>query len=241
MTKSKPLRIGSKMQNGTIYAGNSPDTGKPMYAMPADASVTYAFNEAQKYAQTLNACKEHGHNDWRVPTKNELNVRFNNRTAIGGFRCDNNQLTSLKGAPRTIGGLFSCDNNQLTSLEGAPQTVGGHFFCHNNRLTSLDHAPQSVSGDFWCFNNQLTSLEGSPTSFKALVSDLGEFSSWEAVPEKLRTSPETKARLEQERLDEDASRQTAMNNEVQAATVLQAPMKVSAPMKIRSPLKPVVR
>src|SRR5215469_1416613 len=27
----------------------------------------------------------HGHRDWRVPTKNELNVLFNNRAAIGGF------------------------------------------------------------------------------------------------------------------------------------------------------------
>jgi hypothetical protein len=27
-----------------------------------------------------------GHRDWRVPTKAELNVRFNNRAAIGGFK-----------------------------------------------------------------------------------------------------------------------------------------------------------
>jgi hypothetical protein len=76
---------GDKMPDGTVYAGISPDTGNAMYAMPADASVTYAFNEAQKYAQTINACKEHGHDDWRVPTKAELNMLFNNRAAIGGF------------------------------------------------------------------------------------------------------------------------------------------------------------
>ena len=73
---------GDKMPDGTLFAGISPDTNKPMYATPADASLTMKFNEAQKYAATLNA---HGHNDWRVPTRAELNVLFNNRAAIGGF------------------------------------------------------------------------------------------------------------------------------------------------------------
>ena len=27
----------------------------------------------------------HGHHDWRVPTKSELNMLFNNRAAFGGF------------------------------------------------------------------------------------------------------------------------------------------------------------
>jgi hypothetical protein len=53
-----------------------------MYATPADASLTMTFNEAQEYAAKLDA---HGHKDWRVPTKAELNVLFNNRAAIGGF------------------------------------------------------------------------------------------------------------------------------------------------------------
>lgn len=74
--------IGRRMPDGTIYAGVSPDTGKPMYTTPADASLTMTFNEAWEYAKNLDA---HGHQDWRVPTKGELNVLFNNRAAIGGF------------------------------------------------------------------------------------------------------------------------------------------------------------
>ena len=31
-------KIGDAMRDGSIYAGTSPDTGKPMYAMPKDAS-----------------------------------------------------------------------------------------------------------------------------------------------------------------------------------------------------------
>jgi len=75
-------KIGDKMPDGTVYAGISPDTNKPMYAPPADAPFTCTFNEARLYAAATPA---HGHHDWRVPTKGELNVLFNNRAAIGGF------------------------------------------------------------------------------------------------------------------------------------------------------------
>ena len=70
------------MPDGTVFAGISPATDKPMYVTPADASLTMKFKEAQKYAAKLDA---HGHQDWRVPTRAELNVLFNNRAAIGGF------------------------------------------------------------------------------------------------------------------------------------------------------------
>jgi len=72
---------GDKMPDGTIFAGVSPDTGKAMYATPADASLSMKFNKAREYAARLDA---HGHKDWRVPTKAELNVLFNNRAAIVG-------------------------------------------------------------------------------------------------------------------------------------------------------------
>ena len=89
-------------------------------------------------------------------------VRFGN--IIGDFDCDNNLLTSLRGAPQVVGGSFDCSENELTSLEEAPQSVGGAFFCSENELTSLEGAPQKVSGDFFCSYNELTSLEGAPQS-----------------------------------------------------------------------------
>jgi len=82
----------------------------------------------------------------------------------GVFYCRNNRLTSLEGAPQSVGGGFDCRSNQLTSLEGAPQSVGINFYCRNNLLTSLEGAPQSVGGSFYCENNLLTSLEGAPQS-----------------------------------------------------------------------------
>jgi hypothetical protein len=67
----------------------------------------------------------------------------------GHFFCSNNELTSLKGAPQTVGGDFSCSYNDLTSLEGAPQTVGGDFNCfYNYNLKSLEGAPRTVGVNF---------------------------------------------------------------------------------------------
>ena len=79
-----------------------------------------------------------------------------------GFRCYNNRLTSLVGAPQKVGGDFWCEDNQLTSLVGAPREVEWHFYCSDNRLTSLEGAPRKVGGSFACENNRLTSLEGAP-------------------------------------------------------------------------------
>jgi Protein of unknown function (DUF1566) len=70
------IAIGDEMEDGTIYAGISPDTHKPMYATPRDASGVYDFNQAAKYAKNLDA---NGNHDFHVPTKGELNVLFENR------------------------------------------------------------------------------------------------------------------------------------------------------------------
>src|ERR1017187_4547630 len=76
------LKMGGAMPDGSIYARTSPDSNKPMNPTPPDAPLAYTFNQAQKYAEKLDA---HGRKDWRVPTKGELNVLFQNRAAIGGF------------------------------------------------------------------------------------------------------------------------------------------------------------
>ena len=100
----------------------------------------------------------------------DFNCNENKLTSLEGapktvgrdFWCTRNKLTSLKGAPESVGGGFFCLTNKLTSLEGAPKTVGRHFWCGDNKLTSLKGAPQSVGGCFLCLTNKLTSLEGAP-------------------------------------------------------------------------------
>ncbi|MCE9506807.1 MAG: DUF1566 domain-containing protein [Alphaproteobacteria bacterium] len=69
-------KIGDRMEDGTIYAGISPDTNQPMYAAPVDASMSMDFNAAAKYAKDLDIG---GKRDFRVPTKAELNVLYQNR------------------------------------------------------------------------------------------------------------------------------------------------------------------
>jgi hypothetical protein len=73
---------GSVMADGTVYAGLSPETGQAFYAAAKDAPEVMTWGEAEEYARSSAA---HGHSDWRLPTLSELNVMFNNRTAIGGF------------------------------------------------------------------------------------------------------------------------------------------------------------
>ena len=103
--------------------------------------------------------------------------------AKDNFYCDNNQLTSLDGAPKTVKGNFLCRSNQITSLEGAPQTVGGFFYCANNQLTSLDGAPKTVKGSFLCADNQLTSLVGAPKTVKGNFNcDNNQLTSLEGAP-----------------------------------------------------------
>ena len=98
---------------------------------------------------------------------NELTSLVGAPKSVGGdFRCGGNELTTLVGAPQTVKGDFYCGNNQLTTLEGAPKTVGGYFNCGHNQLTSLEGAPQNVKESFRCYNNKLTSLEGAPKTIK---------------------------------------------------------------------------
>jgi hypothetical protein len=73
------MQIGDKMADGSIYAGMSPETYKPMYVMPEDAFLAIDFNQAAKYAEKLNAQNALSHNDWRVPTKEELNLLYKNK------------------------------------------------------------------------------------------------------------------------------------------------------------------
>jgi len=75
-------KIGDRVPDGAIYAGTSPETDEALYTTPWDAPRAYNWDSGSQYCADLLA---YGHHDWRVPTKDELNVLFQNRTAIGGF------------------------------------------------------------------------------------------------------------------------------------------------------------
>lgn len=76
------LVIGAKMPDGTVYAGISPDTKRPMYTTPRDEPLKMSWRKAMKTAKKKDFG---GHKDWRVPTQGELKVLFKNAAAIGAF------------------------------------------------------------------------------------------------------------------------------------------------------------
>ncbi len=79
----------------------------------------------------------------------------------GDFLCGDNQLTSLKGAPKAVKGNFDCSGNNLTSLSGGPEEVGGGYGCARNFLADLKSTPRVVAS-MDCSGNNLLTLAGAP-------------------------------------------------------------------------------
>ena len=99
--------------------------------------------------------------DWNDSTRTSLpDIRFGRVT--GYFQICDHLVTTLAGAPQTVGKYFNCSYNRLKNLVGAPQTVGGNFYCDRNHLTSLKGAPQKIEKDFHCHINDLVTLQGGP-------------------------------------------------------------------------------
>jgi hypothetical protein len=70
----------------------------------------------------------------------------------------NRGLSKLSLKFGMVSGNFYCQDNQLTSLEGAPEEVGVNFYWYYNQLTSLLGAPRKLGGGFYCINNPLPQL-----------------------------------------------------------------------------------
>lgn len=70
--------IGARMDDKTVYVGVSPDTGEQLFTTPWDAAIGLDFNAAAACVKAINKQKYLGHDDWRLPTKEELNVLYNN-------------------------------------------------------------------------------------------------------------------------------------------------------------------
>jgi hypothetical protein len=76
----------------------------------------------------------------------EISVKFGNVT--GYFNCGFNKLTSLVGAPQSVGGCFDCSYNKLTNFLNGLKSVGDDLICYNSQLVSLEGFPVSLGGFF---------------------------------------------------------------------------------------------
>lgn len=138
---------------------------------------------------------------------------------MGSFNCNDNNLTSLKGAP-AMADSFSCSANLLSSLEYAPLVVKESFYCaHNPYLETLRGAPFRCA-EFWCHGNpRLESLEHAPETGRTLQSDFGHFKTISEAPEHIRKSKATLAR--------------ELEEAVERNLVLGRAMTVSKPLSFR--------
>ncbi len=57
-------------------------------------------------------------------------------TVNGNFYCDECELVTLIGAPKSVKGSFDCSRNKIKSLYGAPSFVGGSFNCKQNPIVT---------------------------------------------------------------------------------------------------------
>jgi hypothetical protein len=93
--------------------------------------------------------------DLRVNTSGSVSVR-----ARGDHVFPKDQLPIKFGH---VAGDFDVVITGLTTLEGAPHTVGGTFMCGANKLTTLEHGPSKVGYMYVMGGNPLVSLAGFPT------------------------------------------------------------------------------
>jgi hypothetical protein len=115
--------------------------------------------------------------DLTVDVKNSVHLSWRQLDVIpiqfgiieGSFYCDNNELTTLKGAPKVIKLDFDCRNNYLTDLKGGPE-ITRDYNCPQNKLLSLKGSPKKVLGIFNCsYNDDLRSLKNGPKVVKNLA------------------------------------------------------------------------
>ena len=136
--ESKSLKVGDRMPDGTIYAGISPDTNRPMYLSPFDQ---FAFFDTQslRYSdidkislseafETAGRKDHHGHKDWRIPTLMELSVLFNNRAAFGRIFNATNANEGGKYWTSTDGMSVYFPNDARCKDPWWPHHKGMHFF-----------------------------------------------------------------------------------------------------------------
>ena len=112
---------GDQMPDGTVYVGLSPTDGRPLYAMPHDPRGLHTWGGA-KTAATAETFA--GHTDWRLPTKEELDMLYRARDAVGGFQ------PGWYWSSFQIGDHFACGQGFSGGSRGfASKNANSHVRC----------------------------------------------------------------------------------------------------------------
>lgn len=70
---------GTKVADGSIFVGLTADGKQQIYAMSTDLDVAMTFNDAAKAVKELNSNKTLGHDDWQIPSIENLSVLQKNQ------------------------------------------------------------------------------------------------------------------------------------------------------------------
>lgn len=132
LTEARPFEPTTSAANpardGTIYLGISPETDRPLYAMPYDIDGFHSWYEAEELASQQSFG---GHGDWRLPTKAELNLLYARRDDLGLIhRRDRDAYWSLTGNDR-FGGR---DGNAAWALRFNDGSKSTYFKVGNYRV-----------------------------------------------------------------------------------------------------------
>ena len=114
------------MPDGSIFAGFTADGKQQIYAMPQDIKTRFlkrpamTFNDAAKNVKKLNANKSLGHDDWQIPSLENLRVLQRNQNK-----------GHLKGTFKTVarsGSAYPCWYWSSTEDRSYPSNVHGVRF-----------------------------------------------------------------------------------------------------------------
>ena len=111
------LELGTAMADGSVYAGKAAD-GRLILAMPNDLDVAMTFNDAAKAVKTINKNKSLGHDDWEIPSLENLRILQKNK--------DEGALKGSFNLTGSTGGVSDYPDYYWSSTEGRDCSNGVH-------------------------------------------------------------------------------------------------------------------
>jgi hypothetical protein len=102
-TEKAAFERGAKIADGSIFAGLTAGRKQEIYAMPTDLDVTMDFNDAAAAVRKLNDNKALGHDDWQIPSLENVRVLYKNKNE-GALKGTFN--TSSKRSPPVFPGWY---------------------------------------------------------------------------------------------------------------------------------------
>jgi hypothetical protein len=111
--------VGTKIADGSIFAGLTVDGKQQIFAMPRDLDETMNFYDAREQVEKLNAGRVLGHDDWKIPNLEQDRILQKNQDK-GALK-----HTFTREAGRNSGfGASTCPDRYWSTTSGNDCTGG---------------------------------------------------------------------------------------------------------------------